>query len=162
MEAFGSPMGAAAIMPLLMIEARLDAEECRLPKHEIRQLADLDRAHQVRDAMRDRWIDGVLGDVALDAGSCRCRAGSPRKLPRCSRILCAVCQVRMMTSPTRPMACESEDIMEKAPISCRISSAAIVSRRMRDSAKAMSSAMAGSRWWHTISMSRCSSMVLMV
>ena len=29
---------------------------------------------------------------------------------------------------------------------------------MRDSAKATSSAIAGSRWWHTISMSRCSSM----
>ena len=43
-----------------------------------------------------------------------------------------------------------------------MSSAAIVSRRMRDSANATSSAIAGSRWWHTISMSRCSSSVLTV
>ena len=43
-----------------------------------------------------------------------------------------------------------------------MSSAAIVSRRMRDSANATSSAMPGSRWWQTISMSRCSSTVLTV
>ncbi|MNR36252.1 hypothetical protein D3C85_1541500 [compost metagenome] len=66
-------------------------------------------------------------------------------MPRCAAILCAVCQVRMMTSPTRPMACESLEIIEKAPRSWRMSSAAMVSRRMRDSAKAMSSAIAGSR-----------------
>src|SRR5258707_13932796 len=64
----------------------------------------------------------------------------------------------MMTSPTRPIACESEDIIEKAPRSCRISSAAIVSFLMRDSAKATSSATPASRWWHTISMSRCSAL----
>ena len=67
-----------------------------------------------------------------------------------------------MTSPTRPIACESDDIIESAPRSCRMSSAAIVSLRMRLSAKARSSAIDGSRWWHTISMSRCSSMVLRV
>jgi len=43
-----------------------------------------------------------------------------------------------------------------------MSSAAMVSLRMRLSANAMSSAIAASRWWHTISMSRCSSMVLRV
>ncbi len=68
----------------------------------------------------------------------------------------------MMTSPTRPIAWLSDDIMLKAPRSCRMSSAAIVSRRMRLSAKATSSGMRGSRWWHTISMSRCSSTVLIV
>ncbi len=82
--------------------------------------------------------------------------------PRCCFILCAVCQVRVITSPTRPIACESLDIMLIAPRSCRMSSAAIVSRRMRDSANATSSAMLGSRWWQTISMSRCSSTVLTV
>jgi hypothetical protein len=60
------------------------------------------------------------------------------------------------------MAWESELIIENTPRSCRMSSAAMVSRRMRLSAKATSSAIAGSRWWHTISMSRCSSMVLTV
>ena len=43
-----------------------------------------------------------------------------------------------------------------------MSSAAMVSLRMRLSANARSSAIEGSRWWHTISMSRCSSMVLRV
>src|SRR5258706_5606370 len=90
------------------------------------------------------------------------REESPFAAPRCNFILWAVCQVRMITSPTRPMAWESEDIMLKAPRSCRISSAAMVSLRMRDSAKATSSAIAGSRWWQTISMSRCSATVLTV
>ena len=82
--------------------------------------------------------------------------------PRCTFILCAVCQVRRITSPTRPIACESEDIIENAPRSCRMSSAAMVSFLMRDSAKATSSAIDASRWWQTISMSRCSAMVLTV
>ena len=49
-----------------------------------------------------------------------------------------------------------------APRSCNTSSAAMVSLRMRLSAKARSSAMPASRWWHTISMSTCSSSVLTV
>lgn len=47
-------------------------------------------------------------------------------------------------------------------MSCRMSSAAMVLGRIRDSAKARSSGTAGLRWWHTISMSRCSSTVLTV
>ena len=66
----------------------------------------------------------------------------------------------MITSPTRPIAWLSELIMLIAPMSWRMSSAAMVSRRMRLSAKATSSGMFGSRWWHTISMSKCSSSVL--
>lgn len=88
----------------------------------------------------------------------------------------------------RPIACESEDIMLIAPISCKISSAAIVSALILDSAKDTSSGMFLSRWWQTIctysdqienqtsimhtvsilplsshtSMSRCSSIVLEV
>ncbi len=65
-----------------------------------------------------------------------------------------------MTSPTRPMAWLSLLIMLMAPRSCRMSSAAMVSLRMRLSAKARSSAMLASRWWHTMSMSTCSSSVL--
>ncbi len=49
-----------------------------------------------------------------------------------------------------------------APRSCSTSSAAIVSGRMRDSAKARSSGIFGLRWWQTMSMSRCSSMVFTV
>ena len=67
-----------------------------------------------------------------------------------------------MTSPMRPMAWESLEMMEMAPVSCRMSSAAMVSPRMRDSANATSSGMDLSRWWQTMSMSRCSSMVLTV
>ena len=52
--------------------------------------------------------------------------------------------------------------MEIAPMSWRKSSAAMVDGRMRLSAKARSSATAGLRWWQTMSMSRCSSMVLTV
>ena len=68
----------------------------------------------------------------------------------------------MITSPTRPMAWLSEDIIESAPMSCRMSSAAMVSLRMRLSAKARSSGIDGSRWWQTMSMSRCSSSVFTV
>ena len=74
----------------------------------------------------------------------------------------AVCQVRMITSPMRPIAWLSEEMIEKAPRSCRMSSAAMVSRRMRLSAKATSSGIDGSRWWQTMSMSRCSSSVFTV
>ena len=62
----------------------------------------------------------------------------------------------------RPIACESEEYMQITPRSCRTSSAAIVSGRMRLSANATSSGTPGFRWWQTISMSRCSSSVLTV
>ena len=88
--------------------------------------------------------------------------GVPGQAPRAAFITCAVCQVRAMTSPTRPIACESDDIMLIAPRSCSTSSAAIVSGRIRDSAKATSSGTWELRWWHTSSMSRCSSSVFTV
>jgi len=87
---------------------------------------------------------------------------SSRRAPLWTFILWAVCQVRSTTSPTRPMAWLSELMMERAPMSWRMSSAAMVSGRMRLSAKATSSGMDRSRWWHTMSMSRCSSMVFAV
>ncbi len=87
---------------------------------------------------------------------------SPGRRPRCSRILCAVCQVRVITSPTRPIAWLSLDIMLIAPRSWSTSSAAMVSPRIRLSANATSSTISRSRWWQTISMSRCSSSVLTV
>jgi hypothetical protein len=49
-----------------------------------------------------------------------------------------------------------------APRSCSRSSAAIVVGRIRLSAKARSSGTLESRWWQTISMSRCSSRVFTV
>ena len=140
----------------------LDAEEGRLPHHQVGPLADLDAAHLVRDAVRDGRVDRVLGDVALGAEVVVARGSSSGSLPRWAFILCAVCQQRMMTSPTRPMAWLSELNMLIAPRSCRMSSAAMVSLRMRLSAKARSSGMPASRWWHTISMSTCSSSVFTV
>jgi hypothetical protein len=81
-------------------------------------------------------------------------APSPGSEPRFCFITCAVCHVRSTTSPTRPIACASEPIIEIAPRSCSRSSAAIVVGRIRLSPKA--------RWWQTMSMSRCSSRVLTV
>jgi hypothetical protein len=68
-------------------------------------------------------------------------SSSPSKGPVNSLIFDAVLQVLEMTSPIRPIACESDEIIEMAPRSCRTSSAATVSARIRDSAKAISSAM---------------------
>ena len=129
----------------LQHQVRLDPEKRRRPQHEIGELADLDRADMLGQPMRQRRVDRVFRDVALDPEivvDARC---PPAARPRWRFILSAVCQVRMTTSPTRPIAWLSDDIMLKAPRSCRMSSAAIVSRRMRLSAKATSSGMRGSR-----------------
>ena len=45
----------------------LDAEEGRLPEHQVGPLAFLDAADLVRDAVGDGGVDRVLGDVALDS-----------------------------------------------------------------------------------------------
>ena len=58
--------------------------------------------------------------------------------------------IMKQTSPMRPIACESDDIILMAPMSCNMSSAAIVSARILDSANATSSGMFLSRWWQTI------------
>jgi hypothetical protein len=60
-------------------------------------------------------------------------------------ILLAVRQVRLTTSPTLPIACESELIIEMAPLSWSTSSAATVSARIRDSANERSSGMERSK-----------------
>ena len=91
-------------------------------------------------------------------GPAGCRPARRRAArPGAPSSTCAVCQVRRTTSPTRPIACESEPIIEIAPRSCSRSSAAIVDGRMRLSANARSSGTVGLRWWQTMSMSRCSS-----
>ena len=76
---------------------------------------------------------------SLSAGS-----DSPSE-PRRAFITCATCQVRVTTSPIRPIACASEEVIEIAPRSCRTSSAAIVVARIRDSANARSSGTSGLR-----------------
>ena len=83
--------------------------------------------------MRDRGIDRVLRDVSQRAEIIRrgmlrrARRATGASVPNCVFILCAVCQVRVITSPTRPIAWLSLDIIENAPRSCSRSSAAIVS-----------------------------------
>ena len=53
----------------------LDAEEGRLPGHQIGHLARLQRAHIALDAEGDRRVDGVFRDIALDALVVGVRAG---------------------------------------------------------------------------------------
>ncbi|SLE54443.1 Uncharacterised protein [Mycobacteroides abscessus subsp. massiliense] len=72
--------------------------------------------------------------------------GSPGSAPRRFFITCAVCHVRITTSPMRPMAWLSLPIIEIAPISCSRSSAAMVDGRIRLSANARSSGTAALRW----------------
>ena len=48
-------------------QRRLDPEERRLPQHEVGELARLHRTDDVRDAVGNRRVDRVLGDVALHA-----------------------------------------------------------------------------------------------
>ncbi len=64
--------------------------------------------------VRDGRIDGVFGDIALDAQVVVVAVFAGQR-PRWLFILSAVCQVRVMTSPMRPIACESELIMLMAP-----------------------------------------------
>src|SRR5207302_349091 len=45
----------------------LDAKKGWFPQHQVGPLARLDAPHLARDAVRDRWADGVFGDVALGA-----------------------------------------------------------------------------------------------
>ena len=73
-------------------------------------------------------------------------SSSPSKIPLCCFIESATCQVRINTSPTLPMACESELVIEIAPISCNTSSAAIVFPLILDSAKLTSSGIFGLKW----------------
>src|SRR6185295_7633353 len=51
----------------LEYQTRFYSEKGRFPKHEIGELTGFDGSHFVRNAMRDRRIDGVFGDVAFDA-----------------------------------------------------------------------------------------------
>ena len=159
-EAFGSPIGAHAIAPPLMTTCGRTPKNARIPEHEVGELADLDRADLARRG-RAR-PPGRSCTSRRSAGPARCRRARRSGTPSRAFIACAVCQVRMIVSPTRPIACESEPIIEIAPRSCRTSSAAIVVARIRLSAKARSSGTRGLRWWQTMSMSRCSATVLTV
>ena len=117
-------------MPPLITSVRPHAEERRVPEHQVGELARLDRADLAVEPVRDRRADRVLRDVAPGPQVVG-RAVAGQRAPAASSSTCAVCQVRMITSPTRPIACESEPIIEIAPRSCSRSSAAIVDGRIR-------------------------------
>ena len=143
-DALASPIGAHAIAPPFRTSRRRIAKYAGIPQHQVGELADLHRADLGVDPVRDHRADRVLGDVPAQP-----QVSAPRR----AAIACAVCHVRTIVSPTRPIACESDPIIEIAPMSCNTSSAAIVVPRMRLSANARSSGMRGLRWWQTISMS---------
>mmetsp|Transcript_24167 Transcript_24167/g.36728 ORF Transcript_24167/g.36728 Transcript_24167/m.36728 type:complete len:299 (+) Transcript_24167:97-993(+) len=156
MLAFGSPIWAQAMVPPLMTISGL--------------APNMEGFHKTRSASLEGSIEptrrdmpwataGLMVYLAMyrrmrslssspsspDDDAAFAAAASSSRGPSCRFILSAVCQVRVMTSPTRPMAWESLDIIDSAPRSCMMSSAAIVSGRILDSANATSSGMAGSR-----------------
>ena len=113
------------------------------------------------EAVGDRRADRVLGDVAAGPVVVGRAVAGQRAAPRASS---RARSARCAGPPRRrgPSPGSREPIIEIAPRSWRTSSAAIVDGRMRLSANARSSGIVGLRWWHTISMSRCSASVLTV
>ena len=61
------PSGPRRSTPPLITSVRLDAEEGRVPQHQVGELAGLDRADLGVEAVGDGRADGVLGDVAAGA-----------------------------------------------------------------------------------------------
>ena len=106
-------------------DGRPDAEELRLPQHQIGELAGLDGADLVVQPVRDRRVDRVLRDIPLGA-LVVVRSPRPTAGRGAAFITCATCQVRVITSPIRPIAWASDEVIEIAPMSCRMSSAAMV------------------------------------
>src|SRR5262249_38654371 len=48
-------------------DLRLDAEKRRLPQDQVRKFTHLQRSNSARDAVSDRGIDRVLGNITFDA-----------------------------------------------------------------------------------------------
>mmetsp|Transcript_85820 Transcript_85820/g.205700 ORF Transcript_85820/g.205700 Transcript_85820/m.205700 type:complete len:205 (+) Transcript_85820:297-911(+) len=160
MEALGSPICAQAMVPPLMTISGLEPKKpgCQRQRSASLPTSTLPMAWAMPCARAGLMVY-LATYLLMRVLSLSVSSGSG---PLCCFILEAVCHVRQMTSPTRPMACESEEIIEMAPRSCSMSSAAMVSPRIRDSAKATSSGIFLLRWWHTMSISRCSSTVFTV
>ncbi len=145
-DALASPIAAQATIPPLSTACG------RTPKNagsQSTRSASLPGSHRADLGRRARARPpGRSCTWRRSAGPAGCPPGapptpSPGSAPRRSFIACAVCQVRITISPIRPIAWESEPIMEIAPRSCRMSSAAIVVGRIRDSANARSSGTRG-------------------
>mmetsp|Transcript_8525 Transcript_8525/g.18656 ORF Transcript_8525/g.18656 Transcript_8525/m.18656 type:complete len:272 (-) Transcript_8525:1560-2375(-) len=162
MDALGSPIWAHAMVPPLMTISGLAPKSSGFQRTRSASLPGCTDPTRCDMPWQSAGLIVYLATYRLMRALSWSAASSSGRAPRCFFILSAVCQVRVTTSPTRPMACESDDMTEIAPRSCRISSAAMVSPRMRLSAKATSSGMFLSRWWQTMSISRCSSIVFTV
>ena len=138
-DAFASPIGAQAIKPPLITTCGRTPKNAGSPQHEVGELARLDRADLARRG-RARW-PGRSCTWRRSAGRGRCRAApSPGSAP--AALLHHVRGLPGAASRprrSRPIAWESDPIIEIAPRSCRMSSAAIVDGRMRLSANARSS-----------------------
>mmetsp|Transcript_46019 Transcript_46019/g.107302 ORF Transcript_46019/g.107302 Transcript_46019/m.107302 type:complete len:281 (-) Transcript_46019:872-1714(-) len=162
MEAFGSPICAHAMVPPLITISGLAPNSSGFHSTMSASLPTCREPTRCDMPCASAGFTVYLATYLLMRALSWPEASSSGSAPRCFFILSAVCQVRVTTSPTRPIAWESDDMTEMAPRSCRMSSAAMVSPRIRLSAKATSSGMFLSRWWQTMSMSKCSSMVLTV
>ena len=140
---------------------RPDAEERRVPQHQVGELARLDRADLAVDAVGDRRADRVLGDVAagpLVVGRRRRRPATraaPSSRARSAR--CAARPRRPGPSPGSPSRSSRSRRGRAAGPRRRSWTAGSGSRRTPGPP-----ARAVSRWWQTISMSRCSSRVFTV
>jgi hypothetical protein len=73
MEAFGSPIAAAAIAPPFNMSDGFTPKNAGFHSTRSGELARLDRAHRRARCRARSRVDRVLGDVAPDAGSCRAR-----------------------------------------------------------------------------------------
>ncbi len=141
---------------------RLDAEEGRAPQHEIGPLARLDRADVIRDAVGDRRVDRVLRDVALDAEIvvARRRRGAERAALLLHLVRGLPGPQDDLTRPTHRLAVrrhhrDRAEVVQDVLGRDRLAPDAALGERHVLGDR-------GSRWWQTISMSRCSSSVLTV
>ena len=141
---------------------RPDTEERRLPQHQVGELADLDRTDLVVEAVRDR--PGRWCTSPRSAGRARCR----RRIVAGQRATAALHHVRGLPGAhARPRRCGPSPASRcrssrwrrgrAAGPRRRWSTAGCGSPRTRDPP-----GRCGLRWWHTMSMSRCSSRVLTV
>jgi len=143
-----------------MMHSGFDAEEGRRPQHQIGELALFHRADSaLRRHARSRGFDGVFRNVALDPEIIVVAFVLGELARAASFILSAV-----LPGPDddfaepAPWACESDDIIDSAPRSCRdifcrdglLADAAF--RQTQDPRRSKDRG-----WWQTISMSRCSS-----
>jgi hypothetical protein len=123
-DAFASPICAHAIMPPLSTRCGRTPKNAGSHSTRSASLPGSTEPTSSVDAVGDRRVDRVLGDVA--ARPQVVGAPSPGRAPAAAFITCAVCQVRMIDLADPAHRLESEPIIEIAPRSCRMSSAAIV------------------------------------